>query len=503
MSSGRGPGLSIMTTTPAPGDVLPATPRPAGLSWRETAAAAVGSAGAYHLAFVFPPLAPLVVVHLVLLLALHDQPTARRAFWTGTAVGLLVCAPPMGFLVRVFGLAAPVLWLLIALWHGMFLLLVRGVARSGGTGRALALAAVLWTGLEYFRSEVWPLRFAWFTTGEAVSEWTGLMRRAGVYGAGLVLMATAATLLGIAVPAWRRRHPARALLAAAVPIALVALLSLPVSPRPDIPTRHLRVAGLQLEFPGIPEVLDGLATLRARNPDVELVVLPEYVLEGPVPPAIREWCRRNGVWMVAGGRDPVPAGGGAATNDAAFHNTAFVVGPDGEVVFRQAKAQPIQFFNDGLPAPGQAPWISPWGPLGVAVCYDLSYRRVMDRLVRAGAHGLVVPAMDVVDWGEWQHRLNARMTRVRAAEYGLPVIRIASSGISQIVGPDGREAVTAPFPGPGEILSGTLVLAGPGTVPPDAWLAPVALAASGAVAVALLARVVRDRFARRRRPEAP
>ena len=43
-----------------------------------------------------------------------------------------------------------------------------------------------------------------------------------------------------------------------------------------------------------------------------------------------------------------PAGG------EQFFNTAYVIGPDGEVAFTQVKAQPIQFFQDGLPARQQA-----------------------------------------------------------------------------------------------------------------------------------------------------
>jgi hypothetical protein len=54
----------------------------------------------------------------------------------------------------------------------------------------------------------------------------------------------------------------------------------------------------------------------------------------------------------------------AAGDHAAFHNTAFVVGPDGDVIFEQAKSVPIQFFNDGRPATSQRLWDSPWGRIG-------------------------------------------------------------------------------------------------------------------------------------------
>ena len=128
-----------------------------------------------------------------------------------------------------------------------------------------------------------------------------------------------------------------------------------------------------------------------------------------------------------------------------FYDTAFVVGPDGDIVFRQVKAVPIQFFKDGLPAPEQKLWNSPWGKIGICVCYDLSYTRVTDRLVKLGAEALIVPTMDVVDWGQAQHELHGRIAPARATEYGLPIFRLASSGISQSVDCAGHVTATAPL----------------------------------------------------------
>ncbi len=59
---------------------------------------------------------------------------------------------------------------------------------------------------------------------------------------------------------------------------------------------------------------------------------------------------------MVGGKDPV------GTNN--YYNTAFVVGTNGEIVFKQVKSVPIQFFRDGLPAPEQKVWNSPWGKIG-------------------------------------------------------------------------------------------------------------------------------------------
>jgi apolipoprotein N-acyltransferase len=62
--------------------------------------------------------------------------------------------------------------------------------------------------------------------------------------------------------------------------------------------------------------------------------------------------------------------------------------------------------------------------------------------------------MDAANWGEHQHRLNARMTAIRAAEHRLWIFRVASSGISQLVTPRGEVIAQAPFPGQGEVVLG-------------------------------------------------
>jgi apolipoprotein N-acyltransferase len=149
---------------------------------------------------------------------------------------------------------------------------------------------------------------------------------------------------------------------------------------------------------------------------------------------------------------------------------------------------PIQFFKDGLPAPQQKLWDSPWGQIGLCICYDLSYTRVADRLVQQGAQALIVPTMDVADWGNAQHELHARVTPVRASEYGLPIFRLASSGVSQWADRNGRIRASAPALGDGATLAGTLEMRGPGRLPPDRWLAPFAVGVTVVLVATFLLR---------------
>ncbi|MEO6181812.1 MAG: carbon-nitrogen hydrolase family protein, partial [Verrucomicrobiota bacterium] len=178
----------------------------------------------------------------------------------------------------------------------------------------------------------------------------------------------------------------------------------------------------------------------------------------------KQWCRKNQKYLIAGGKDLLP--------NEKYFNTAFVVDPQGEIIFRQVKSVPIQFFKDGLPATEQKLWNSPWGKIGICICYDLSYRRVVDELVRQGAQAIIVPTMDVADWGEHQHELHGRVAPTRAAEYGIPIFRVCSSGISQLVNSQGRVELSAPFPGDEAMLGGKLNMSEKGHLPLDHWLAP-------------------------------
>lgn len=489
---------------------------------------ALGAVGSFHLAFVFPALGWLVLGYLGCLFELRRLSTARQAFYVGLVIGLGVYVPQMRFLWDIFKAAAIPLWLILSLFHAAFLLVLNRVEVQWGSRVASLLLPVLWCGIEYLRSEVWWLRFAWFTAGECWPPGLApqVLQRLGIYGLGLGLAYTAGqgAMLFSATNRASRRRAGLGVLSACAVFALVALSPTRRDPGAIQP---LRVAGLQLEFPALPDLLKDLDALSRSHPETELLMLSEYSLEGPPPKALKTWCQRNRKWLVVGGKQPIEtptpeamAPGAttpaiAGTNGTAitkplsanglpwlqsntpkerFYNTAFVISPNGEVVFQQAKSRPIQFFADGEPAPSQTVWDSPWGKLGIAICYDASYRQVMDGLIRQGAVGLLIPTMDVEHWGAYEHGLNARMAVIRAAEYGVPVFRIASSGISQIIDRDGHEIATAPFPGPGETLVGTLQLpASGGSIPPDAWLAPACLLATVAVILGLIFKIGRSR----------
>jgi apolipoprotein N-acyltransferase len=472
-SKDAGEDTASATTAPTP-------------AWGRTLLWALGSAACFQIAHLAPYGGFALVGFFIGLLNLSRLNNARHGFRWGVGLGWMVYTPHLLFFWHVFvpegagGLATTAgvvgvfaLWMVLPVWLGVFLCLASWLRRWTGPRWWAWLIPVVWTGVEYGRGELYPLKFSWLSAGYAFADapWmvaTGIL---GMYGVGFVLMA-ATTLV---YWAWNRSPVvcgiASVWLIITLPLAGVVASGLSSKSKLTL----MPIAGVQLEFPNHWEVLAHLDRLIAEQPQTELCVLSEYTFRSPVPQEVLSWCRTNHRYLVVGGL--------TGTHRTNSYNTVFVIGPDGAVVFEQAKCVPIQFMNDGLPAPHQKVWDSPWGRIGLCICYDLSYTRVTDELVRQGAQALIVPTMDVETWGPYQHWLHGRVAPIRAAEYGIPIFRLASSGISQHVLRSGRVAATASVPGQGDILAADLELRGSGRLPIDRWLAPGCVVVTAVVAL--------------------
>lgn len=133
------------------------------LGWKQSlvllAAAVVCFQSAYA-AQCFPAAGLLIFGYVMAVVRMTAQPTARRAFYFGLAAGFLCYAPQLAFFFNIFNAAAVVLWLILAFWLGLFSAIVFGLMRRWGRARAAWLVPVIWTGLEYFRSELYYLKFS-------------------------------------------------------------------------------------------------------------------------------------------------------------------------------------------------------------------------------------------------------------------------------------------------------------------------------------------------------
>ena len=169
---------------------------------------------------------------------------------------------------------------------------------------------------------------------------------------------------------------------------------------------------------------------QAADAGAELIGLPENVAlmaaseeerleksyapkDHPALRAFAEVAREKGVWLQAGSV-------AARRPDGTLANHAFLFGPDGQTV---ADYEKIHMFDVDLPDgsvyreskmfhPGNQAVLAPtpWGLLGMTICYDLRFPQLYRDLAQAGARLLTVPAAFTKVTGDahWEMLLRAR-----------------------------------------------------------------------------------------------
>jgi predicted amidohydrolase len=206
-------------------------------------------------------------------------------------------------------------------------------------------------------------------------------------------------------------------------------------PAPGAPRSRLRLGAVAVQPARCDK--DGNIALAERHVaaaaarGAELVVLPEGFLEGyvvnePEMTAARFWAlaepldgpyvarfralaRRHGVWLLACF---------AEREGDAVYNTALLLAADGAVAGRYRKTH-VQSGGDWrYYAPGDSlpVFATPWGPVGVMICYDRQFPEVPRALMRQGARLILNPS-----WGMFGD-LNEAMMRTRAHENGVFVL---------------------------------------------------------------------------------
>jgi predicted amidohydrolase len=169
---------------------------------------------------------------------------------------------------------------------------------------------------------------------------------------------------------------------------------------------------------------------------------------GPLLQAMRETARDAGVWLLVGGF-PERVGDGERIG-----NTSLLLDPEGAL---RARYRKIHLFDVEVPggqrfresdtiAPGEEVVVAetPWGGLGLTICYDLRFPELYRRLTAAGARILAVPSAFTRETGKdhWHVLLRARAIEnqafvIAAAQFGFHGGKRASYGHALIVDPWG------------------------------------------------------------------
>lgn len=117
-----------------------------------------------------------------------------------------------------------------------------------------------------------------------------------------------------------------------------------------------------------------------------------------------------------------------------YANTTVMVAPDGAIVWRYRKAFPVPGYEQKHMAPGDGRIAASdigGARYAAAICFDGDHRQIMRQAV--GSTTLFLPSDDwpaIVD-------LHAEMTRMRALEYGLEIVRPTINGRTAVFAPNG------------------------------------------------------------------
>jgi predicted amidohydrolase len=168
--------------------------------------------------------------------------------------------------------------------------------------------------------------------------------------------------------------------------------------------------------------------------------------------------RSLGFWILGGTvAESLPPDSG----DGRVYNTSLLVDPRGEVTARYRK---LHLFDVAIPggpemresqtvAPGDAPVLAetPFGPVGLTVCYDLRFPELYRALAFQGARILFVPSAFTAHTGKdhWEPLLRARAIEnqcyvVAPAQVGRHAPKRASYGHAMILDPWGTILAQAP-----------------------------------------------------------
>ncbi len=342
--------------------------------------------------------------------------------------------------------------------HSMRILLTAGVAALLGTG-LLQIQAVGLTG------------FPWGWPGYLLTEWLPLVQWTDLWGA--IALNGWLILIGGTVLGMDRKHFRTAGVAGIVLLGGPLLYAGWTLPMYRSLSRSARTIHVRIVQPSIPQTekhdpatawawFRRQIRLSRRDPQtsLDLVIWPEASVPFQLAPRtpwwrlLRELQRANRTYLLLG------ADRWVSTDPPRGHNSAWLLGPRMHIIEYYDKGHLVPFGEyiplrrwlpfvrrlvpgmiDLMPGAGPRPIQSPWGPLGVHICFESVFPELLRQLTHRGAVLLVTLTNDA--WfgrssGAFQHFLH---TRLRAVENRRSLVFVANSGISGWIDPTGRVGV--------------------------------------------------------------
>jgi apolipoprotein N-acyltransferase len=396
-------------------------------------------------ALCFPPiglafLLPICVAAYLLLLTGLE---IKWAFRLGLVYGLAWCAADVFWFANIFGTAAISLWVIIAFFPGLFGGLFVWTRKRLPQIPFWLLAAVLWTGVEYYRSEPFVLNFGWLGLSYAAVNDHLLARFAswiGCYGV-TFLIALCAGVVAQSLLQGRKGWPT-----ATAAYAVYLVLYLIPLPAPAL-VHPLRVRLVQAPSEDDEDKYE-LSQTTPGTP-VDIIVWPEYSFDWdpmrqPIMRAqLASIASKNDAYLLFGAKDQFDS-----QNFKLFRNTAYLLDRSGRLVGTHVKNHTVHFFDDGVRGTASDAIPTDLGRLGIGICFDMDYSDVARRLTQDGAEVLLIPNNDPPNWGRIQRIQHRAMFQMRALECGRWLARADVAGGTSVALPTGVELTRVNTTGP-------------------------------------------------------
>jgi apolipoprotein N-acyltransferase len=462
-------------------------------------------AAAFYGAFASWGWGPVIVVFLFCAVRLTHARSGTAALLLGLLLGIAAYAPQLFVITGGFSIGTLRILGILMVCVGVFTWVGHQAWRRLGPVGSLVVLPFVWTGLEYFRAEFCPPRFSWLTTGLAMPP-EALHRFVGSYGVGFVLMAAAAAAcswrgwnrvlgllvaLGVAwgLSIWPVESAAAPVMAeatvppgtgaASAPATMVAAndgadtRSSTTAAAPaakvaeEIAAPNPLLVTIPQEHPNPRTIADVLNAATEAHPEARIVVLTEYAMA--LRDSITGWAGKQKKYVITATQAPVKGKNNTYRLTMAATKSD---GTTGMVIDREVPG------TAGDEEPTEPELLETgWGKIGIVIFHDLGHRKEMDAQVRAGARALLVVAPAVETWGLATGEERTHIAAVRAAEYGIPIVRATSTGVSQIIAPTGQVVATS---GADHVLAGHVPLAAVSPrVPIDALGGPVCMILAG------------------------
>lgn len=376
----------------------------------------------------------------------------------GGLMGIVFYYGSLYWIFNILGILAAFLIAVLCLYVLIFAHILKFVLTRTRTGFALLYAPpLLWTAMEYFKSEGWWLKFSWMNLGYSQHNFLPTLQFASILGQyGISFMIV---LVNSAIAALILHRKDKIAFTASLAVlglsagimALVGTHSLREHYAPNISVGLVQDESSDFSaYARITRQLDN-ATQFILWPEY---AVPEFLEEEPdLVNRLSDLARQENSYLILGGKSRAQEyssqlrarlmkrrGYPTAEIDSILkcYNTAFLFSPQGQMVGKYYKNNPIQFFSDGVAGKTFPVFETEFGKVGILICYDADYGYVARRLTRNGAEMLFIPTYDAIHWSALQHKQHSAMTSMRATENGRFVARAATSGISQIIDPKGR-----------------------------------------------------------------